>query len=88
MVTKKFLDFCKEHLEEREIRFCSCCGKAFTSGFYAGGDYYCSEKCRPYSDEEWDELYEDGNNDDYYWTEWEGDPELVKTYNELLKIAK
>ena len=28
MATKKFLDFRKEHLEEREIRFCSCCGKA------------------------------------------------------------
>ena len=28
MATKKFLDFCKEQLEEQEIRFCSCDGKA------------------------------------------------------------
>lgn len=58
-------------LPQREIRFCSRCGKALTSGYYAGGDYYCSEKCLPYSNEEWEELYDNGSNDDYYWTEWE-----------------
>lgn len=56
--------------EEQDVRFCSCCGKMMTEGFYACGDYYCSEKCLPYSKQEWTELYDDGNNDDYYWTQW------------------
>lgn len=78
-------------LKRMDIRFCSKCGKAITSGFYAGDDNYCSEACRPYSDEEWADLYDNGNNDYYYWTEYREDEDgkvLAASYNKALENHK
>ncbi len=83
MNTKKFLELVKEKLGDNEIRFCSCCGKAFIEGFYAAGEYYCDENCLLFSSEEWKELYNE-DEDEYYWSQWEGDSKVVEAYNELL----
>ncbi len=66
----KQIDF--EDLEG--FRVCSKCGKLITEGFYNESEfkYYCSENClhKDYTEEEYLELYDDGNGD-FYWTEWE-----------------
>lgn len=66
----------KEDLAQLELegyRICSECGKAMNSGYcvHCGEEYYCSDEClhKHYSEEEWNEMYE--NDEDTYWTEWE-----------------
>ncbi len=84
------LDFVKDMLVEAfELRFCSICGKAFSKGYYDGdnwGRHYCSDKCLHtcYTSEEWDEAYGDGETENY-WSDWEGDPEIIRLYNEFLE---
>lgn len=57
-----------------ETRICSHCGKPMKQGYCieGGSEYYCSDEClhAHYTDEEYLELYDDGNGDSY-WTEWE-----------------
>ena len=57
-----------------ETRKCSECGKAMSEGYCIdyGLEYYCSDEClhKHYTDEEYKEMYDDGNGDSY-WTEWE-----------------
>ena len=57
------------------MRKCTHCGKPMSEGYYAGGDYYCSEDClhTVYTDAEWLDLCDDGEADDFYYTEWELD---------------
>lgn len=59
---------------EREPRKCSECNKEMSEGYCIenGMEYYCSDEClyKHYTQEEFDELYDDGNGDSY-WTEWE-----------------
>ncbi len=54
------------------MRECSVCQLPMTSGFvvHGGEAYFCSVECLPFTDEEWEEMYDDGNSDSY-WTEWE-----------------
>lgn len=53
------------------FRVCSECGEPMIEGYIVGdGDtYYCSDEClhKHYTDEEWDEMYE---NYEGYYTEW------------------
>lgn len=57
-----------------EVRRCDCCGKAMQSGYVIenGSAYYCKKEClhTVMTEEEFLELYDDGNGDSY-WTEWE-----------------
>ena len=54
------------------FRICEECGKPMIEGYVVNGcDTYCSEKClhKHVSEEEYKELYNDGNGDTY-WTNW------------------
>lgn len=71
------LNFYNEQTAETypdSMRVCSVCGSAMFEGYcYEGGEaYYCNTKCMRTQmlQEEWDELYDNGNGDSY-WTEWE-----------------
>lgn len=52
------------------IRICSHCGKPMGWGYCidGGGEYYCSEEClhQHFSEEEYQQLYNDGNSDTYF----------------------
>ena len=62
-----------EELIENE-HFCSECSDYMTEGYCIdnGAEYYCSEKClhKHYTEEEYEEMYDNGNGDSYYTT-WE-----------------
>lgn len=49
-------------------RFCTKCGALLWEGYVDGDDCYC-EECFPYSDEEWQKMY-DEYPDYCYWTQW------------------
>lgn len=74
--TKKQLPYCSiipiQEAKEK-IRICSECGRVMTEGYCIenGLDYYCSDEClhKNMTQEEYLELYDDGNGDSYY-TEW------------------
>lgn len=57
-----------------EIRKCDECGKEINAGYVIDGgmEYFCSDDClhKNYTDEEYLEMYDDGNGDTY-WTEWD-----------------
>lgn len=57
-----------------EIRKCDECGKEINAGYVIDGgmEYFCSDDClhKHYTDEEYLEMYDDGNGDTY-WTEWD-----------------
>ncbi|MBQ7030814.1 MAG: hypothetical protein IJN13_00385 [Bacilli bacterium] len=59
--------------ENKEFRICDDCGAVITSGYCIdnGMEIYCSDTClyNNYTDEEYQELYDNGNGD-CYWTEW------------------
>ena len=59
-----------------EKRICSECGKEMKAGYCInnGMEYFCSDDClhKHYSEEEYLEMYDDGNGDSY-WTEWDYD---------------
>lgn len=60
-------------------RYCVACGENLThEGFVIddGLAYYCSEEClhKDYTEEEWTEMYADGEGTSY-WTEWEDEDE-------------
>ena len=61
-------------IHEEEKRYCKICGKEMKEGYYNEDtmEYYCSENClhHDYSEEEYLDLYDDGNGD-FYWTTWE-----------------
>ena len=56
------------------MRVCTHCGSEMTEGFCIGDglEYYCSTEClhQHYTEEEYDEMYADGDGDSY-WTTWE-----------------
>jgi hypothetical protein len=60
------------------MRKCSECSTEMMEGFVIDGgiDYYCSNEClnKHYTQEEWQDIYNDGNSDSY-WTEWEDEDE-------------
>lgn len=62
----------KEMWEEEHTRVCTECGERFTEGYCIenGLEYYCGDEClhKHYSDDEYNELYDDGNGDSYYTT--------------------
>lgn len=62
------------YAEENDIRVCTECGHLMDEGYCIenGIEYYCSEEClhKHISEEEFEELYDNGNGDSY-WTEWE-----------------
>ena len=70
-------DYIKEEMEkyaeEHDIRICDECGHLMAGGYLVNGDeYYCTDEClhKHYSDEEYNELYDNSNSDDTYWTNW------------------
>ena len=58
----------------KEYRTCSECGKQMSAGYVIDGgmEYFCSDEClhKHYTDEEYLEMYDEGNGDSY-WTEWD-----------------
>ena len=79
-------------LEEMDYpRTCSHCGNGMYEGYCidAGLEYYCSDEClhKHYTEEEYLELYDDGNGDSY-WTEWEDEEREDLIYEYETKIAK
>ena len=62
-----------DELDLQHSRCCSECGKPMYEGFCIedGAEYYCSEEClhKHLSEEEYKELYDDGNGNSY-WTSW------------------
>ena len=63
-----------EEPEEENVRICSECKKIMHDGYVIdnGLEYYCSDEClhKNITEEEYQELYDDGNGDSY-WTMWE-----------------
>ncbi len=74
-------------IEAFDLRFCDDCGKAFWSGYYDNGDYYC-EKCLPYSSHTWIERCD--RDDDCYWSEWgdEDTKKIVEILNEAIEEVR
>lgn len=58
------------------MRICDECKNKMNSGYVIenGLEYYCSDEClhKHYTEEEYLELYDNGNGDSYY-TEWESE---------------
>ena len=54
-------------------RQCDVCGKVMQEGYCidGGSEYFCTDKClhEVYTEEEYLELYGDGENETY-WTDW------------------
>ncbi len=74
------VDFWEELSEQIDcFRVCYECGRPMIEGYVVDGcDTYCSEEClhKHITDEEFDELFDEGNGDTY-WTTWY---ENSKTY--------
>lgn len=62
-----------DELDLDHVRACSVCGSAMTEGYCIenGAAYYCSDECMQteMTEEEYLDLYDDGNGDSY-WTSW------------------
>ena len=62
-----------EYFDLEYVRICSNCGKPMGWGYCVecGNEYYCSDEClhHKYSEEEWVEMYDNGNGTSYY-TAW------------------
>ena len=62
-----------DELDLEYVRACSECGKPMTEGFCIedGAEYYCSEEClhKHLTEEEFDNLYDEGRGNSY-WTSW------------------
>lgn len=74
-ILKNLIDNIGDIIENREDeRCCSICGKEMTEGYYNEDEfqYYCSDDClhKDYTDEEYQELYNNGNGN-FYYTSWE-----------------
>ena len=83
----------EEEGEEKFARKCDECGKGMNEGYVidAGAAYYCSDEClhKHFTEEEWTELYDDGNSESY-WTEWDPEDEeaeKTKDYSFLKKSS-
>lgn len=78
------VDFWDNLSEELDCyRVCVECGKPMIEGFVVDGrDTYCSEKClhKHYTEEAYNELYDEGNGDTY-WTTWYEDSITYKINN-------
>lgn len=65
------------------VRHCNECGKEMWEGFCIEGGlkYYCSEEClyKNLTEEEYEELYDNGNGDSYY-TDWYDE---LRIYNKI-----
>jgi len=63
-----------DELDLQHSRCCSECGKPMYEGFCIedGAEYYCSEEClhKHLSEEEYNELYDDGNGNSYWTSLW------------------
>lgn len=74
-----FWEALSEHLDC--FRVCDECGKPMIVGYVVDGcDTYCSDEClhKHLTEEEFKELYNDGEGDTY-WTTWYEDSVTFKT---------
>lgn len=66
-------------------RICTACKKGMNEGYCIndGEAYYCGEACLGdyCTQEEWEELYADGEGDSY-WTDWSEDPDNFEDEDE------
>ncbi|WP_304576770.1 hypothetical protein [Romboutsia ilealis] len=82
----------REILHNNEIRICSNpeCKKIMVEGYVIenGMEYYCCEEClhTEITEEEFIELYDDGEGDSYY-TEWDYCIHTLKAINKLVEEA-
>ena len=63
------------------FRICEECGKTMIEGYLVNGcDTYCSDEClhKHLTDEEFEELYDNGNGDTY-WTNWYEDSKTFRS---------
>lgn len=62
-----------DELDLEHTRCCSECGSPMYEGYCIenGAEHYCSEEClhKHLSEEEYNDLYDDGKGDSY-WTSW------------------
>lgn len=69
-----YKEWFKEKEEINNSRICNNCNKEMNKGYCIenGMEYYCSNEClhKHYTEEEFKELYDNGNGDSY-WTDWE-----------------
>ena len=74
-------DFWEELSEQIDcFRVCNECGRPMIEGYVIDGrDTYCSDEClhKHFKDEEYNELFDDGNSDTY-WTTWYEDSRTYK----------
>ena len=74
-----------EHLDC--FRVCDECGRPMIEGYVVDGcDTYCSEDClhKHITEEEFNILYDEGNNDTY-WTTWYEDSVTYKKANKVIE---
>lgn len=68
-----------------DIPICDCCGKACEDVFVVDGgtEHYCSEEClhTKYSREEWDRMYDEDSDSNYY-------TEYYSEYDILMDIVR
>ena len=71
--------------KKKFARECTACGAGMNEGYCIEGgiEYYCSKVClnTEISDEEFAELYADGEGDSYY-TDWSEDPDNFEDEDE------
>lgn len=75
-----FWNSLSEHLNC--LRVCDECGKPMIEGYVVDGcATYCSDEClhKHLTDDEYEELYDDGNSDTY-WTTWYEDSVTFKKH--------
>lgn len=79
----------KPYSGDINVRHCNKCGKEMWEGYCIenGMEYYCSEEClhKNISEEEWEELYDEGNGDSYY-TDWYDEKEEYNKINNDKKL--
>lgn len=74
-VMKRLKDIVYDLSYEGEFRICNHCKRLMIEGYVienGDGGYYCSDEClnKDYTEEEYNNLYDDGDGDTY-WTKWE-----------------
>ena len=74
------------------MRICDVCKERMQEGFVinSGEEYYCSEDClhTEYTEEEYMEMYDEGNGDSY-WTDWcNEDDEIGDESDDENKVIK
>ena len=58
-------------------RKCDVCGIGMDEGYYNEGSYYCDDSCLPYTKEEWEEIVDSDDENNWYSTWYGESPEYI-----------